>query len=102
MKFKISLFSLQALLLLVLVCASTGCSVKGNISDESQISLEEQYSQNTGLVSGSSQNEVVSGYRVSGTIGDSMGGIQEVVNGYTVIQSIQGNINSATFRTTNQ
>lgn len=96
MNTKLHKLAIPALLLLGLVFSSTACSMKGSIGDDpGQSDLSKSHTQQTGIAAGSTQNEVVNGYRVSATLGDNMSGIQETVNGYKVFQSIQGNVNSA-------
>lgn len=103
MNTKLHKLAISAFLLLGLAFSSTACSVKGSIGEEPwQSDLSAHYTQQTGIAAGSTQNEVVNGYRVSATLGDNMSGIQETVNGYKVFQSIQGNVNSATFEPTSQ
>lgn len=89
--------AIRAFLLLGLVLASSACSVKGNIEDQTLKSLLPAMSTQTGMIAGSAQNQVVNGYKVSVSIGDNMAGMQQTVNGYTFMQSVQGNLNSETF-----
>lgn len=86
--------ALKMLCLMGLLMVSVACSVKGNIEDQTEITLSTHFGQQMGLVSGSSQNQTVNGYRVSATVGDQMTGVKQIVNGYTVIQSIQGSLSS--------
>jgi hypothetical protein len=92
--------TLKAVVLFAIGLSLSACSVKGNIEDIAEELKTYRLGQQTGLTSGSKQNEIVNGYRVSATVGDMGTGIQQNINGYTVYGSVQGNISSETFDTT--
>jgi hypothetical protein len=94
--------AVKASALLLLGFSLSACSVKGNIDDVAQEVRRYTLGQQTGLTSGSQQNTVVNGYRVSSSVGDMATNVQQQVNGYTVYGSVQGNINAETFDTTYQ
>jgi hypothetical protein len=92
--------TLKAVVLFALGLSLSACSVKGNIDDITSQIKTYKLGQQTGLTSGSKQNEIVNGYRVSATVGDMSTGIHQNIDGYTVYGSVQGNISSETYDTT--
>lgn len=98
----IPLQKLQAVCLLAILLGVSACSVKGNIEDLTEVVKVTKMGQSQGLVSGSQQNAVVNGYRVSSSLGDYSTGMRQTVNGYTVYSSVQGSISVETTETTYQ
>lgn len=76
-----------------------GCSVDGQITDETIITKSYSLGQQTGLAI-SSQNININGYRVSSSV-DHMNGIHHKSNnGYQVYATVQGNIASEFYEET--
>ena len=96
--------SLKVLVLLSFVALASACSVKGSVDDLTTPVVTPRLGQQTGLTSGSQQNQIVGGgYRVSASLGDMTTGIQQkTADGYTVYGSVQGNIAAETMETTYQ
>lgn len=93
------IFSLsKTFAVLVLGLGLSGCFVNGKIEDLTEATKIPFNGQQSGLVSGSTQNEVVNGYKVSTSVGHYANGIQETVNGYTVYVGLQGSVSSDVFQ----
>ena len=87
----------KAIAVMGLLLLLSACSVKGNIEDITEKLTQLTLGMQTGLTSGSQQNVLVNGYRVSATLGDMSTGVQQKLsNGYTVYGSVVGNVNSET------
>lgn len=92
----------KILTLAILGFSLSGCFVSGKIEDLTGATKTPLQGQQTGLVSGSSQTEVVNGYKVSTSVGHHTNSIQETVNGYTVYVGLQGSMSSEVLVETEQ
>lgn len=81
---------------MLLAFTAVGCSVQGEITDMTKRTLVPRLGQQMGFVSGANQNETVSGYKVSSSVGHWSTGMSEEVNGYKVYSTIQGNLAAET------
>jgi hypothetical protein len=84
----------------------TGCSVDGNITDETVRKETPRLAGLAGLIPGAQHNvrSTPGGYTVSASVGSPWAAPASIVTsgGYKVHVSVQGNINSATFKKTVQ
>ena len=81
---------------------TAGCSVSGQITDETQRSQKAVLGQLTGITPGSKQNVTTSGgYQISSTVGNFASSLEQTTSGgYKVYSNIQGNIISDNTYTT--
>lgn len=93
----ISKIAVRILAVLFLAGSVLGCSVQGEITDLTKRTMVPKLGQQMGFVSGANQNETVSGYKISSSVGHwSRGGKGEEVNGYKVYTTVQGNLTAET------
>lgn len=83
---------------LLFVGSAVGCSVQGEITDITKRVTVPRLGQQMGFVSSANQNEIVSGYKISSSVGHWSGGdgTYEEVSGYKVYSTVQGNLAAET------
>lgn len=84
---------------------TAGCSVDGDITDETKRITLPRMAPLSGLIPGAQHNVKTSqGYSVSASVGSPFSGPAEAVTngGYKVYSNVQGNINAETYETIRQ
>ncbi len=94
-----------AVLALSIAAFSSGCSVDGDITDETRRTTLPRMAPLSGLIPGAQHNvNTPQGYNVSASVGSPFSGPAEAVTsgGYKVYSNVQGNINAETYETIRQ
>lgn len=84
---------------------AAGCSVDGDITDETRRTTLPRMAPLSGLIPGAQHNaKTPQGYSVSASVGSPYSGPAEAVtaDGYKVYSNVQGNINAETYETIRQ